>query len=114
MDEQNIREQADKIVERIKEIVKDGSAKRVILKRNGQALMNVSLNTGLLGAVVGLAAAPFTVIAAALVAFGLDCEIEIEKEDGIFVNLNETPVGMKLEELKETVKEKAKETFETQ
>lgn len=114
MDEQHIREQADIIVQRIKEIVKDGSAKRVILKRNGQALMNVSLNTGILGAVVGLTAAPFTVIAAALVAFGLDCEIEIEKQDGIFVNLNETPLGVKLEDMKETVKEKAKETFHNQ
>ena len=44
----------------------------------------------------------------ALVSFGLDCEVEITKQDGTVLNLNETPTGVKLEELKGIVIDKAK------
>ena len=104
MDEQKLKMQAEIIVDKIKELVKDGSASRVILKRKGETLLNLSLNTGIVGAVVGLHAAPFLVLTTALVSFGLDCEIEIEKKDGTVWNLNETPVGIRLEELKRSAK----------
>ena len=104
MDEQKLKMQAEIIVDKIKELVKDGSASRVILKRKGETLLNLSLNTGIVGAVVGLHAVPFLVLTTALVSFGLDCEIEIEKKDGTVWSLDETPVGMKLEELKRSAK----------
>lgn len=112
MDEQKIREQAEQIVEKIKAAVKDGGGSRVLLKRHGETLMNLSLNTGMIGAVVGLKLAPFAVLTTALVSFGLDCEIEIEKEDGTVINLNRTPVGMRLEELKENAIDKTKEIID--
>lgn len=112
MDEQKIREQAEQIVEKIKAAVKDGGGSRVLLKRHGETLMNLSLNTGMIGAVVGLKLAPFAVLTTALVSFGLDCEIEIEKEDGKVINLNRTPVGMRLEELKENAIDKTKEIID--
>ena len=112
MDEQKIREQAEQIVEKIKAAVKDGGGSRVLLKRHGETLMNLSLNTGMIGAMVGLKLAPFAVLTTALVSFGLDCEIEIEKEDGTVINLNRTPVGMKLEEIKENAIDKTKELFD--
>ena len=111
MDEQKLRQQAEQIVETVKELVKDGSASRVLLKRKGETLLNLSLNTGILGAVIGLTAAPFAVLTAALVSFGLDCEIEIEKKDGTVLNLNETEIGVKMESWKETAFEKAREFF---
>ena len=64
------------------------------------------------GAVVGLKLAPFAVLTTALVSFGLDCEIEIEKEDGTVINLNRTPVGMRLEEIKENAIDKTKEIID--
>ena len=111
MDEQTIKNQAEQIVEKIKELVKGGNASHVILKRKGETLLSVSLNAGILGAVIGLKAAPFVVLTAALVSFGLDCEIEIEKKDGTIINLNETKVGSKLENLKEAAKDRAKDLF---
>ena len=108
MDE-NMRQQIDGIVEKVKELVSDGNATRVLLKRNGETLLNLSLNTGIIGAVIGLTAAPFAVLTTALISFGMDCEIEIEKQDGSVVNLNETDLGMKLEAIKETAKDRAKE-----
>jgi hypothetical protein len=112
MDEQKIKEQAEQIVEKIKASVKDGGGSRVLLKRHGETLMNLSLNTGMIGAVVGLKLAPFAVLTTALVSFGLDCEIELEKEDGTVINLNRTPVGMKLEEIKENAIDKTKEIID--
>ena len=111
MDEQNIKNQAEQIIEKVKEIVKSGNASHVTLKRNGETLLSVSTNAGIIGAVIGLKAAPFVVLTAALVSFGLDCEIEIEKKDGTIVNLRETKVGSKLENLKDSAKEKAKDLF---
>ena len=93
MAEQDIKAQAQQIVEKVKEIVKEGNASRIF------------------GAVIGLSAAPFVVLASALVSFGLDCEIEIEKKDGTIINLNNTEIGSKLENAKSEVKDKAKEFF---
>ena len=111
MDEQNIKNQAEQLIEKVKEIVKSGNASHVSLKRNGETLLSVSMNAGIIGAVIGLKAAPFVVLTAALVSFGLDCEIEIEKKDGTIINLNETKIGAKLGNLKDSAKEKAKDIF---
>ena len=108
MDEQTIKNQAEQIIEKVKEIVRGGNASRINIKRKDVTLLSVSLNTGIIGAVVGLKAAPFLTLTAALVSFGLDCEIEIEKKDGTIINLNETRVGSKLGDLKDAAKEKAK------
>ena len=45
-------------------------------------LLNIPVSVGLLGSVIGLAAAPWAVIAAAVAAFGFSCKIEIVKKDG--------------------------------
>ena len=111
MTEQEIKAQAQQIVDKAKEIVKDGNASRIYLKRKDETILNISLNAGILGAVIGLAAAPFAILTTALVSFGLDCEVEIEKKDGTIINLSNTEIGSKLENAKATVKDKASEFF---
>ena len=101
MDEQQMKQQAEKIVEKVMELVKDGSASKISLKRKGETLVNIPLSAGILGAIVGLSAAPFAVLTTALISFGLDCEVEITKKDGTVLNLSETPAGAKLEEIKQ-------------
>ena len=108
MDEQQMKQQAEKIVEKVMELVKDGSASKISLKRKGETLVNIPLSAGILGAIVGLSAAPFAVLTTALISFGLDCEVEITKKDGTVLNLSETPAGAKLEEIKDIVIDKAK------
>lgn len=105
MDKEALKQQADLIVEKLKVLVQEGNVARIILKRNGNVLLNLPLNAGIAGAVVGLAAAPCAVLTAALVSFGLDCEVEIEKIDGTILNLNETQVGTTLETAKHSIKE---------
>ena len=111
MNEQNIKEQAEKIVEGIKSYLTDKTSSHVILKRKGKTLLSVSVGAGLIGAAIGLKAAPLAVLTAALISFGTDCEIELEKTDGTIISLNETKLGAKLEGLKDTAKGKAKDLF---
>lgn len=105
MDEK-IKEQADRIVEKVRELIKDGNVSRVILKRKGQTLLNLPMSYGVLGAAIGLYMAPLTVLTTALVSFGLDCEVEIERKDGTTLNLSETAVGSRLEGLKQLAKDR--------
>ena len=111
MNEQNIREQAEKIVEAVKGYLSDKSSAHVILKRKGKTLLSVSSGAGMIGAAIGMKAAPFAMLTAALVSFWADCEVEIEKADGTIINLNETPIGAKLQQMKDTIKGKAKDKF---
>ena len=112
MDEQNVKNQADEIVEKLKALVREGAVSRVRLERNGEVLLNLPMPAGILGAVVGLTAAPFVTIAGALVTLGMDCEVIVVKSDGSEMNLNHTAVGEKIGEVVETVKEKAQEAFQ--
>ena len=118
MDEKTLKEQAEKAVEYIKGLVKEGSVSRVALIRKGETLVNLPLSAGIIGTVVGAIAAPWAVLTTALVSFGFDCEIEITKTDGTIINLSETPIGAKLTEVKEAAKEmvtpKKKEEPETE
>ena len=111
MEEDKIRKQAEQIVEKVKAFIKDGNAARINIKRKGDTLFSISLGAGIIGALIGLKAAPLVLLTTALVSFGLDCEVEIEKKDGTIINLNETRLGSKLGDLKESAKEKAKGAF---
>ena len=109
MDENTIKLQAQQIVDRVKALVRDGSASRVRLVRNGKTLLDFSVNAGIIGALVGLKTAPFATLTALLISFGLDCEVEVEKKDGDVINLNHTRVGEKLGQMKNAAARKAKD-----
>lgn len=76
------REPVDEIVEKLKKLVQNGNVDRIVVSRGEETLLNIPVNVGLLGSVIGLAAAPWAVIAAAVAAFGFSCKIEIVKKDG--------------------------------
>ncbi len=111
MEKENLKQQAEVIVEKVRELVREGNVSRVLLMRQGEILVNLPMTAGIVGALVGLSAAPFAVLTTALVSYGLDCEIIIEKADGAILNLNQTEAGLKLEEIKMNVKDKAKDLF---
>ena len=72
---------------KIMELIKSGNVRKVVVKRDGEEVLSVPLNVGLLGGIVGVAAAPMAVILAAIAAYGLDCTIEIERKDGTTENV---------------------------
>ncbi len=102
------RKQAEEIVEKVKELVKKGNVSRIVLKRGGEAVLNLPLNVGIVGTILGVAAAPWAMLITALVTFGLDCRLELVKTDGETVDINGKTIGDAADHLGETVLEKIK------
>ena len=72
----------DEIVAKVKKAVQDGNVDRIVVKRNDEVLLNIPVNVGIVGGLIGLTAAPFAMIAAAAAAYGFSCKFEIVKKDG--------------------------------
>ena len=113
------------IVEKLKELVKKGNVSRILIKKDGEVIMNLPVNAGIVAGVV----APWASLIGVVAAFGFKCEIEVVKDDGSILDVSEMTnekIGVAVEkgsvianELKErgaavyeTVKEKGGEAYE--
>ena len=123
---QKISQKGNEIIDKIKEVIDRGNASRIIISKDGDRLLNLPLNAGVIGAIV----APWGVILGVAASFGFNCKIEVVKEDGTIVditdkagNLYEQAVTKGTEvyeqavtkgnEVIETVKEKAPTVVDT-
>ena len=71
------------VLDKLKALVKEGNVNKIRMLRGDQVLLTVPVNLGIVGGLVGLAAAPWWgVLAAAAAAYGFDCKFEIIKDDG--------------------------------
>ncbi|SHI18329.1 protein of unknown function [Butyrivibrio fibrisolvens DSM 3071] len=70
------------IIDKIKERVEEGNVTKVQIRRKDEILLSLPVNVGIIGGVVGVAAAPWAFIAGAIAAFGFGCTVEIVKKDG--------------------------------
>lgn len=75
------------VIEKIKELVKKGNVSKILVIRKGEVLLSIPVNVGVVGAVVGLAAAKWAVLAAVLGTVGFGCTVEIQKDDGEIVKV---------------------------
>ena len=78
MDKNNIND----IMTKLKDLVKKGNVSRIVISKDEKELVNVPVNVGIVGGVVGLAAAKWVVIAAVLATVGFGCTVQVIKEDG--------------------------------
>ena len=76
---------AGETVEKIKELVKKGNITRITISRDGEVLLNLPLNAGIVGAIV----APWGVIAGVIAAFGFKFRIELTKDDGTVIDISQ-------------------------
>ncbi len=74
--------EVNKMIDKMKEKVKEGNVDRIQIKRNGEILLSIPVNVGIVGGIIGLASIPWALIAGAAAAFGLGCTYEIVKKDG--------------------------------
>lgn len=70
---------------RIKEIVKKGNVSKIQVKKDGELILNVPVNAGLVGVVI----APIAAVVAVVAAFGFKCIIEIIKNDGTIIDVSD-------------------------
>lgn len=103
------------LMDKVKEIVKCGNITKIVVKHDGDVVLNLPLNAGILGVVI----APWGVLLGVLAAFGFRCTIDLVKDDGSVISLSD-----KAEEIAagaveagskaaKTVKEKAPEVVES-
>lgn len=100
---QKISQKGNEIIDKIKEVVDRGNASRIVISKDGDRLINLPLNAGVIGAVV----APWGIILGVAASFGFNCKIEVIKEDGTVVDITD-----KAGNLYEQAKEKGTEVYE--
>ena len=98
------------IMENLKSLVKKGNVSRIVISKDDKELVNIPVNVGIVGGVVGLAAAKWVVIAAVLATVGFGCAVQVVKEDGeitdVFGKEQADKARAKATEIVEDVKEK--------
>lgn len=74
------------IMEKIKAAIQKGNVTKIRVSKGETELLTIPVTTGAAVGVLGLVAAPWTVIAAAVAGvvgkYGFDCRFEIIKDDG--------------------------------
>lgn len=88
---------------KVKDLVKKGNITKISVKKDGEAIVNIPVNVGIVGAVI----APWGIVAAALAAFGFKCKVELTTEDGDVIDISE-----KADNAANTVKEKSSVVFD--
>ena len=98
-------------IEKLKELVKKGNVSRIVVRRNGQAVLNIPVNGGVVGAVVGLSYAKWALLAAAIATVGFGCTVEIVRADGDVVNVMDEQRNQKVRDFAAETVEKVKDTI---
>ncbi|MCR5402260.1 MAG: DUF4342 domain-containing protein [Butyrivibrio sp.] len=78
----NTTDEIKSAVDKLKKKVEEGNVDRIQIKKGDEVVFSVPVNVGILGGIIGLAAAPWALIAGAVAAFGLGCRLEVVKKDG--------------------------------
>ncbi|MGD0101468.1 MAG: DUF4342 domain-containing protein [Acidobacteriota bacterium] len=72
---ETIRLQGSEILEKLKQIIHEGNARRVVIKQGEHVIAEFPLSAGVVGTLV----APVLAAVGALVALVKDCSIEVER-----------------------------------
>ncbi|MBR6160162.1 MAG: DUF4342 domain-containing protein [Lachnospiraceae bacterium] len=81
-EEKEGNEMVKETVDKIKAKVKEGNVDKIRISKNDETVLSLPVNIGIIGGIVGLAAAPWAFIAATIATIGFGCKIEIIKKDG--------------------------------
>lgn len=110
MNEDN-KKWAEETVEKIKELVRMGNVSRILVKREENTILDIPLNAGIAGTVLGLTVAPWALIASAIATLGFDCKVEILKTDGETVDVLNREIGKKAVDYGAAVVNEVKDSF---
>lgn len=81
-DTKDIGDDIRQAMDKLKKKVEEGNVDRVQIKKGDEVVFSVPVNVGIVGGILGLAAAPWALIAGSVAAFGLGCRLEVVKKDG--------------------------------
>ncbi len=69
----------------IKELVKKGNVSKIQVKKDGEMVLNVPVNAGIVGVVI----APLASVVGVVAAFGFKCTIEVIRTDGTIIDVSD-------------------------
>lgn len=108
-------EHTSAIIKRIKDLIKKGNVSKIVVKKkDGDVLLNVPVNAGIIATVV----APWGMIAGVIASFGFKCIVEVVKTDGTIIDVSDRAndaVGKAVEkgvEFADAAKQKSGEVYD--
>ena len=81
-DTKDISDDIKEMMDKLKKKVEEGNVDRIQIKKGDEVVFSVPVNVGIVGGLLGLAAAPWALIAGSVAAFGLGCRLEVVKKEG--------------------------------
>lgn len=78
----SVGDEVKDLIEKLKAKVKEGNVDRIQIRKADEIILKVPVNVGIIGGIIGAAAAPWALIAGTIAAFGFGCKLEIIKKDG--------------------------------
>lgn len=100
----SLGDQSTAIVDKIKELVKRGNVARIQVKNpEGETVLNIPVNAGILGAIF----APWGMLFGGIAAFGFKYIIEVVRDDGTVIDISD-----KTNDAVEKAAEKGSEIYE--
>jgi len=81
----NFGKKGEALFASIKELVKKGNVSRIQVKKDGETILNVPVNAGILGVVI----APIASVVGVVAAFGFKCVIEVVRTDGTIIDVSD-------------------------
>ncbi|SEF64244.1 protein of unknown function [Butyrivibrio sp. Su6] len=81
-DSKDVSDDIKEAMDKLKKKVEEGNVDRIQIKKGNEVVFSVPVNVGIVGGILGLAAAPWALIAGSVAAFGLGCRLEVVKKDG--------------------------------
>jgi hypothetical protein len=78
-------DQSSQVVEIIKGYIRKGNVSRIVVSKDKEVVMNLSVNVGIVGTLLG----PWAAIIGILFAFGLKYKIELVLDDGNVIDITE-------------------------
>ena len=70
------------LIDKLKKKVEEGNVDKVQIRKGDEIILKVPVNVGIIGGIIGAAAAPWALIGTTVAAFGFGCKLEIVKKDG--------------------------------
>ena len=87
-DTKDVGDDIKEAMDKLKKKVEEGNVDRIQIKKGDEVVFSVPVNVGIVGGIIGLAAAPWALIAGSVAAFGLGCRLEVVKKDGTTDEIN--------------------------
>ena len=81
-DTKDVGDDIKEAMDKLKKKVEEGNVDRIQIKKGDEIVFSVPVNIGIVGGIIGLATAPWALIAGSVAAFGLGCKLEVVKKDG--------------------------------